>query len=327
MTSHRLALERVRSAEPFIAPDHRVLTPICALPPPFGLLDRQRLGGMAWLGNGDRCATMLHFLRQRCIAVWNRSKVFRTCAVVGSGAGLRGVGLGSAIDAHEMVIRFNGAPLLPHDTGGRTTLRISTHSPWRHWRRERDVSRSGPLALYCHNPWLGSCWADALGSNNATASSRQEPSQSAGGRSSTARVTVINPELVAETAALLGAREAKSRSRALPPTSGMLGIAVALSACNAATPVDVYGFGEPLANDEATSRQCDHYWECRTEQASYFGRAGSSSAGDGRRAFVAHDWAAQARALDWLEAVGAIRTHARRSGFSLPKGRLKISTR
>jgi len=53
---------------------------------------------------------------------------FRTCALVGSAGHLLNSSLGVAIDAHEMVLRFNEAPIAGYerDVGTRTTHRILT---------------------------------------------------------------------------------------------------------------------------------------------------------------------------------------------------------
>jgi hypothetical protein len=53
---------------------------------------------------------------------------FRTCAIVGSAGHLLNTSLGVAIDAHEMVLRFNEAPTTGYerDVGTRTTHRILT---------------------------------------------------------------------------------------------------------------------------------------------------------------------------------------------------------
>ena len=56
-----------------------------------------------------------------------KEKCYRSCAVVGSSGTLRRSGYGRFIDAHEMVIRFNGAPAgggYGRDVGARTGLSI-----------------------------------------------------------------------------------------------------------------------------------------------------------------------------------------------------------
>lgn len=351
------ALERVVSAEPFLRPGTGSGA-LCEMPPPFGLRDprlakaaqtgRHKPAG-AWLGESD-CEAMARRLSGRCVPAWGsgaQGTRFRTCAVVGSGGGLRGSGLGREIDAHELVVRLNGAPTvgpISRDVGGRTTLRIATHSPYRQWRRgssararrggsaaaRRAASRSAlgaSLAVYCHNAWVGSCHSDLLGANR---SGGARPASSSLDSSPHEPHIAIHPGLVGRAAALLSAAAATADTRAharaltaqrsLAPSSGAVAIAVALASCAHTARIDVYGFGEssprPSANATAEAAQCDHYWECRTDQRAYFGGAGHT----GPRA---HDWSAQSNALTWLEAVGAVRLHARRGGLALPAGRMR----
>ena len=51
---------------------------------------------------------------------------FNTCAVVSSAGSLKGSGLGSFIDTHDIVLRFNNAPTDNHtkDVGKKTSIRI-----------------------------------------------------------------------------------------------------------------------------------------------------------------------------------------------------------
>ena len=224
-----------------------------------------------------------------------------SCAVIGSGGVLRYSELGTIIDRHESVIRFNGAPTLglySKDVGSRTTLQLSTLVPWRHWRRRVDAAQLATTrdnALYCHNSWLGNCWLDALKSGNSS--------------------HIVNPVLVAHASALLrehrrlgrGSRRASQKLRV--PSSGVVGVAIALATCRGVP--HVFGFGN-LSRDEAL---CDHYWECRTDQRSYLKRP-------------THDFAAQWRLLEWLDAVGAIKLHATpptREQFRLPPGRQRMN--
>ena len=53
-------------------------------------------------------------------------RAFNTCAVVSSAGSLRGSNLGSTIDSHDYVIRFNNAPTASYeqDVGVKTSLRI-----------------------------------------------------------------------------------------------------------------------------------------------------------------------------------------------------------
>ena len=103
---------------------------------------------------------------------------FGTCAVVGSSGKLKRAQLGEAIDAHDAVIRFNGAPSRGHTkyAGSKTTLRIQNivycgYSEYpgercihysanlgprhqcKHWRRCRKVQLSKPGKLYVTGYW------------------------------------------------------------------------------------------------------------------------------------------------------------------------------
>ena len=51
---------------------------------------------------------------------------FKTCAVVSSAGSLKGSGLGSFIDTHDIVLRFNNAPTdnFEKDVGKKTSIRI-----------------------------------------------------------------------------------------------------------------------------------------------------------------------------------------------------------
>ena len=54
---------------------------------------------------------------------------WRRCALVGSSGALIGARLGARIDAHDAVLRFNGAPTTPYeaDVGRRTTVSVGKH--------------------------------------------------------------------------------------------------------------------------------------------------------------------------------------------------------
>lgn len=195
-------------------------------------------------------------------------------AVVGSGGGLRGSGLGAKIDASDVQIRFNGAPSggpYAADVGRRTTIRLATSSPWRQARRAQ--ARFGGLTLYAHTGWVGAALLrDALSARPLGPGSQPLKSKGRGGAEA---VAVANPVLVARVSDLLRsignthlangrARIDAGEKRVGSPTSGMVGVAMALALCGPGR-VDVYGFGN--ASDAKAAHQCDHYWECRTSQA------------------------------------------------------------
>jgi len=138
----------------------------------------------------------------------------------------------------------------------------------------------------CHNHWVGNCWLDALNAGNTT--------------------FVINPVLVSLVGELLQRHGSRRASRV--PSTGIVGVAIALASCDDA--VDVFGFG-----NRSDTEVCDHYWECRTDQGAYLGRP-------------THSFGAQWEALLWLRSVGAIRLHTMAPGagaFTLPAGRPRLN--
>ena len=265
---------------------------LCDHRPPFGLLDA---GAKSLVGhlNASRRAACLILAQQ--LAASNRRKVNarkETCAVVGSGGAMRFSSQGREIDRHASIIRFNGAPTLAlyrQDVGMRTTLQLSTLVPWRHWRRRVDAARLAKTrdnVLYCHNHWVGNCWQDALRHGDGN---------------------VINPMLVGRLSTLLLQHSSRKASRV--PSTGLVGVAIALASCSNAP--DVFGFG-----NESERAVCDHYWECRTDQASYLGRP-------------THSFRAQSSLLRWLSDQRAIRLHgAPRKGtlaFTMPPERRRAN--
>ena len=117
---------------------------LCTGKPPYGLL-----GDPTQLGSGANFSRLRGLARQQehmslCIhtarrmQASNRASVGRppelfprgaSCAVVGSSGSLMRSGFGAAIDAHDVVLRFNLAPaggVWAADVGNRTTIRILT---------------------------------------------------------------------------------------------------------------------------------------------------------------------------------------------------------
>ena len=205
---------------------------------------------------------------------------FSSCAVVGSAGGLYGSHHGPAIDGYNAIFRFNTAPVTPYakDVGNRSTLWLASHYPWRTQLRElraRELrvksgersavaSTFGVLSLYCFNSWLGSCHADALIGERGYS-------------------LFINPVLVARVMAFQQAHQG-SGSTNVRPSTGLTGVAVALTACDQVT---LFGFANDSNAQSAAS--CNHYYDCRYNQTRYFsGKMGH------------HDWHAQWRLLESL---------------------------
>ena len=201
-----------------------------------------------------------------------------TCAVVGSSGGLTGSGQGARIDAHDAVYRFNSAPTggpYHADVGNRTNVWIASHIPWRaQAKRVAATSADGAevAALYCFNPWLGSCHVDAMR------------------RTAFATPLLLNPQLAAAMMRIQVALGGKS-SGSVRPSTGLVGVGLALASC---ARVSLFGFG----NDSDASMQghCNHYYECRTNQTNYFA---------GRMGF--HDWHGQWRVLNALAHLGVLK--------------------
>ena len=127
------------------------------------------------------------------------------------------------------MLRFNNASLSPRwraDVGGRTSLWVSTHAVW---RRRAEASATSPLqdggahsALYCFNPWVGACHAEAFEQR------QQQNRQRHGGGA-----LLLNPGLVARLAALQR-RLGGSRRASVRPSTGLIGVVLALRLCRAA---------------------------------------------------------------------------------------------
>jgi hypothetical protein len=269
--------------------------------PPFGILDSpERIRGALWTA-GDRgpeanitstpgsiSAGCRRLARQLHRTVGRpQQPLHSTCAVVGSAGGLHGSGQGSEIDAHDAVFRFNMAPTggnHGHDVGNRTTFWIASHAPWRTQMRTRIGSTAAAgeqAALYCFNPWLGSCFSDVLGGKRADA------------RGAIVAPLLISPVLAARMMALQVALGGKTNGNVRPST-GLMGIGVALASC---AKISIYGFAN--FSDLATQSFCNHYYDCRFNQTRYL---------SGKMGY--HDWAGQWRVLSALVRLGAVQYHA-----------------
>ncbi|CAL6286408.1 unnamed protein product [Bathycoccus prasinos] len=88
-----------------------------------GEVPEKDIFGDAWNGKVDGSDDDEKNQRQ----MFAKRASFKTCAVVSSGAALKGKGYGKTIDEHEVVVRLNNAPTIgyEHDVGSFTTLRLT----------------------------------------------------------------------------------------------------------------------------------------------------------------------------------------------------------
>ena len=236
---------------------------LCEHRPPFGL--HGTLHSMSGLLNLSKrsytAAESANLTAVLCVSLAERLKraaarpaqtSFSSCAVVGSGGSLHESGYGARIDGHDAVFRFNAAPVAGYerDVGSRTNFVVASHFPWRdRVRTSRGAATAPNAVLYCFNPWLGSCHYDVL----------------SGVR--TKSPLLLNPHLV-YLAAMLQRAHAGSRSASVRPSTGLVGIGMALSMCSS---VSLYGFGND--SDTSSAGDCRYYWDCRFNVTRYFSGA------------------------------------------------------
>ena len=148
--------------------------------------------------------------------------------------------------------------------------------------------------LYCFNPWLGSCHYDVL----------------SGVR--TKSPLLLNPHLV-YLAAMLQRAHAARAAPSVRPSTGLVGIGMALSMCSS---VSLYGFGND--SDTSSAGDCRYYWDCRFNVSRATFQARATAAGPCRAPLSAsrhlsrrqnHDWHAQWRALSALIDTGDLQFH------------------
>jgi hypothetical protein len=239
-----------------------------------------------------------------------------SCAVVGSGGSLARSGSGAAIDAHDVVMRFNLAPAggaLGMHVGERTTLRILTDKSYQGFLRggaaqivNRSVLAGGGVGVGGGGGGGGSGGGGSGGGRGARGRGQ---AKAVGGRTSEPAATLllycmaqgwvgkcmheqrldhVNPVFVRGLRAHLDEHQGRSRL----PSAGLLGMAMALTSCSR---VSLFGFGNASDTRNSSSDECGHYWECSRQQSRYF--AGKSGY---------HDWHAQWRLVSaWLARAGA----------------------
>lgn len=195
-----------------------------------------------------------------------------TCAVVGSSGNVLGSKMGSAIDNHEVVIRFGCAPTegFKEDVGGKTTHRFlypeamaasgpqgDGRSPCGgvvNWTEEHSVAL---VRLY--KPGDVFWWVDLLEGKDWHRDSytvmhpfwREVPDSQGTGFLPPA--AVLHPqwmEQVAEGAGLSPDEDTASQ--------GIMGVLLALTACRS---VDIYGFGTQTLTGDSIDMAHMHYFE------------------------------------------------------------------
>ena len=258
---------------------------LCALRPPYGLASegvmrksatmlREGLSlaeRSAWSGNSTTELCALFHERLARVTVPRPPARYRSCALVGSGGILSRSGSGAAIDAHEAVLRFNGAPLegFVRDVGNRTTVWVVAGQ---HLLGPHTVRPGELVALYCSNAWLGACHFGLL-----------LPKRRAGNHP----IMLLNPMLVQDTADLPAAGNATRMPGSLRtrPSAGLMGVSLAAKLCDSVT---LYGFGND--SHPNNSNACRHYYDCKFSQKRYF---------SGKLGF--HNWHHQWRVLSrWV---------------------------
>ena len=167
-------------------------------------------------------------------AVQPDARTYRRCAVVHSGSSLVNAGLGACIDSMDAVLRCNDAPLISRaDLGTKTTWRLSTYSPWRvvtaSEKLGSGIFNATSQLLYCHTPWVGVC-------------------------QQTRGAMQINPSFVGAVRDLV---HGLTRRFIRAPSSGMLGVGLALALCN-----ETAVFGSTIEQEPADApAQCAKYFD------------------------------------------------------------------
>ena len=187
-----------------------------------------------------------------------KERYYASCAIVGSSGTLRRSGYGRFIDAHEMVMRFNGAPAgggYADDVGSRTTMAVLA-----------DISATECTANKARQPWL-----DPHASSRMEGHLLQEPAPSWRQVSHCAYYPQANPlpsvvflpkrdgvrrllEYALDHASVpvyirsdamgeeVDAQVGAFQDDTSHPTSGFNGVCLALHICET---IDLYGFGSP----------------------------------------------------------------------------------
>ncbi|XP_038671756.1 beta-galactoside alpha-2,6-sialyltransferase 1-like [Scyliorhinus canicula] len=188
---------------------------------------------------------------------------FKTCAVVASAGSILRSRLGMEIDAHDAVLRFNGAPTIgfESDVGRRTTIRIVNSQVISRQElkfHDNDLYRTGVLLVWDPAPYSANLteWfkhPDYNFFDNYKRYRKSNPDQP---------FYIINPKMQWQLWNILQENTAEEIQRN-PPSSGLMGILLMMTFCDQ---TDVYEF---LPSKRKTDL-C-HYYERFQDQACTMG--------------------------------------------------------
>ncbi|XP_078419748.1 beta-galactoside alpha-2,6-sialyltransferase 1-like [Cetorhinus maximus] len=188
---------------------------------------------------------------------------FKTCAVVASAGSILRSRLGMEIDAHDAVLRFNGAPTIgfESDVGRRTTIRIVNSQVISRQElkfHDNNLYRTGTLLVWDPAPYSANLteWFKHPDYNffeNYKRYRKDNPNQ---------LFYIINPKMQWQLWDILQENTAEDIQRN-PPSSGMMGILLMMTICDQ---TDVYEF---LPSKRRTDL-C-HYFERFQDQACTIG--------------------------------------------------------
>ena len=245
--------------------------------PPFGYK----------FGVGPNAFSLEELYAKRRNATLPTVRHFWSCAVVGSSGNLRHHRLGPEIDAHDAVIRVNGAPLSSSYSamvGARTTWRVfaSPRAVSATKFKEEDTYPNESLIVLCNREYVYSCqhvlFAD------------RKP-----------RVHGLNPRFYESVQRQVHGKRHRHAPVVKVPLTGIVAVAVAMKSCDA---VNVYGLS---TMNWAARPSCLYYWLCGSKgdnatDARYHDRRMGLSAW-----FARHDFSLNAQALLGWNASGVIR--------------------
>ena len=159
----------------------------------------------------------------------------KKCAVVGSSFSIFNEANGHIIDAANMIIRINNAPVsdaMKMYLGSRTTFYINTFPDLRPLSRltnkptDQFIVNGSKVIYYCHVPRMSKCWTNIVHD----------------------KVARLSPHLVQKM------KEDLNLSKPHWPSSGIMAIAFALQKCKS---VNIFGFDKPHVR---SSYKCAKYY-------------------------------------------------------------------